>query len=126
MHRLFQISLLMALFLTSLGFAAPVQAAAFCLRLPGGQPQCLYDDATECRRRAEQLFGLCTANPDILTIIPSNGKYCVVSSGHSVQCAYPDRGSCDREAKRSNSVCIDSTQQQEQPDPHRETPNRPY
>lgn len=102
------------------------QAGAFCLKPPGQQPQCLYDDAGECRRRAAQLNGVCTANPDVLTITATNGQFCLVTTGGATLCAYLDRGSCDREAVRKNGVCIDSTVQGVQPDLHRELPGRQY
>jgi hypothetical protein len=112
-----------------LGVAAPcsAQAATFCLRQQGGQPQCLYDDAAECRRRAGQINGLCTVNPDIMPVLPTNGKICLITSGLAVSCLYIDRGSCEKEAQRKkDAVCVDSTQQGVQTDPHRENPARQY
>jgi hypothetical protein len=106
--------------------AAPAAAATFCLRQQGGQPDCLYEDASECRRRAFQINGLCSVNPDILLINPTNGKYCLVTSGRAVLCHYTDRDSCEQAAQRQSAVCIDSTQQGAQPDPHREVPGRQY
>lgn len=117
------------LLLCCAGFMAPslAHAATFCLRQQGGQPQCLYDDAAECRRRAAQINGLCTVNPDMIPILPTNGKICLVSSGLAVSCVYIDRGSCEKEAqRRKDSVCVDSTQQGVQTDPHRENPARQY
>lgn len=114
---------LVLLLLVSAGTA---HAGAFCLKPPGQQPQCLYDDAGECRRRAAQLNGVCTANPDVLTITATNGQFCLVTTGGATLCAYLDRASCDREAVRKNGVCIDSTVQGVQPDLHRELPGRQY
>ncbi len=118
-----------ALSLLALGFmlAAPAaEAGSFCLKLQGQQPQCLYDDAAECRRRANQLNGLCTANPDMLTITATNGQFCLVASAGGVICAWQDRASCDKEAEKKNGVCIDSTVQGVQPDLHRDMPGRLY
>ncbi len=109
-------------------FLAPTlsHAGAFCVRPQGQQPQCLYDDAGECRRRAAQLSGVCTANPDVLTITATNGQFCLVTTGGAMLCAYLDRASCEKEADRKNGVCIDSTVQGVQPDLHRDMPGRLY
>ena len=106
--------------------AAPAAAGTFCLKLRGEQPQCFYDDAGDCRRRAAQLNGLCTVNPDMLTITATNGQFCLVTSTRAIMCDYPDRGSCEQEARRHNGACIDSTVQGIQPNLHREDPNLPY
>lgn len=101
-------------------------AGAFCVKAQGQQPQCLYDDAGECRRRAVQLNGLCTANPDVLTVTATNGQFCLVTTGGAMLCAYLDRASCDKEAVKKNGVCIDSTVGGVQPDLHRDMPGRLY
>lgn len=102
-------------------------AATFCLKIQGVlQPECIYDDAGECRARAAQINGLCTVNPDKMTITATNGQFCLITSGGAVLCSYLDRASCNKDALKQNGVCVDSTVAGAQPDLHRNMPGRLY
>ena len=114
------------LFLFCTSFATIVQAAPFCVQVQGITPQCHYYDTAECRQRAIELNGLCTANDKELTIRAGNAPYCLVDNSRSANCTYPDRRTCDRDASRNGGVCLDTTPLGVAGDPYRQEPGHNY
>ena len=107
-------------------YTQPAMGAPFCITSQTIKPQCDYTDAAECRQRADQIKGLCVANPKELTIRRGTGKYCLVDSGRVPHCIYSDRTSCDNEAVRHGAVCIESVQPMVQEPLYQRDPNRKY
>ncbi|HVY13908.1 MAG TPA: hypothetical protein VHB27_01675 [Rhodopila sp.] len=87
---------------------AVAQAAPFCIKSQILPPQCIYQDAQQCAKEAQRQGGVCSANPDELTLTPGNGKYCMVTSTHASLCAYGDRATCARDAASQGGVCTDA------------------
>jgi hypothetical protein len=114
------------IFLIALLMPQLASASTFCVRQQGGVPQCLYEDAADCRRRATEINGLCSVNPRLVSITATGGRYCVVTSERATECYYPERAACETEARRKGAVCIDSAAVPAQPDPHGEDPERRY
>jgi hypothetical protein len=110
-----------------LGAAHSAAAAPFCVQITGIAPECLYDDAALCRLRANQLKGLCVANPDELRIVTGNQRYCLVSGDRASLCQYADRQTCERDAAREGqAACIDNVPAGGPGDPFRTEPARRY
>lgn len=115
--------LLLVVFLPGLAFAAP-----FCVTTQGLTPDCIYDDTTSCRARANQVRGVCTVNASEILTSYGQEKYCLVDSSRVPQCIYIDRSSCES-AANSGSVCVNNSFQnvnEIQPDPYQNDPNRNY
>ena len=109
------------------GCYSPVlEAAPFCAEAQGLPKECNYYDATECRKRAAQLNGVCTANPAELQLQPGTGKYCLVDSSRISMCRYADRTTCENDAARQGAVCIEFPSRDVQPNPYRLDPNSKY
>jgi hypothetical protein len=85
--------------------AGPAFAAPFCVESEALPPQCNYYDAAQCQTDAARQGGICSANPQQLTLQPGIGQYCVTNSYGVSSCVYPDRGSCTDEAARENAAC---------------------
>jgi len=107
-------------------FASGVHAAPFCVSQQGLNPECIYTDAIECRKRAAQMNGLCYANPAELNLQPGIGKYCVVYSDHTSSCIYTDRTSCDNDAVRNGGLCVEAPNSNVQQDPYSKDRNTTY
>lgn len=107
-------------------YVAPVLASPFCVSVQGIAPQCIYDDVTQCRQRAQQLNGLCTPNAAEVRLQPGVGKYCLVYSNHASMCNYSDRSTCDADAQRNGAVCMDFPSSEVQENPYRKDPNSKY
>lgn len=117
--------LLVLMFVSTL--PASAWAAPFCVQSQGVPPQCDYYDAAQCRTRANELNGFCTANRSELVITSGgNNKYCLVLSSRHTQCLYADRNTCENDASAANGVCIEKTSQMVQEDPYRYDVNRTY
>lgn len=108
------------------GLPAAGWAAPFCVQGQGMTPQCHYVDAVQCRKRAEEIRGLCVANPEELILSRGTGKYCMVDSSKNSMCSYVDRTSCAIDALRNQGVCLENTASTVQPDPYASDPNRKY
>lgn len=104
-------------------YAQALQAAPFCVQVQGIPPECIYDDAVQCRKRAAELGGLCAPNAAEITIPAGTGRYCIVDSNRIVQCNYVDRTSCNNDAVRGGGACMEAPNQGVQPDPYRQDPN---
>lgn len=87
------------------GAAGPALAAPFCIENQAMTPQCNYYDAAECQNDAARQGGVCSANPQQLTLQPGIGQFCLATSGGASFCIYPDRGSCMAEAARQHGAC---------------------
>jgi hypothetical protein len=90
------------------GSAGPAFAAPFCIENQALPPQCNYFDAAQCQNDAARQGGVCSANPQQLTLQPGIGQFCVVTSYGTSACIYPDRGSCMAEAARQHAACTDA------------------
>lgn len=109
------------------GFIAQgANASPFCVSQQGLNPECIYDDAVECRKRAEQMNGLCYANPIELHLQPGVGNFCVVYSNLTSSCIYSDRTSCNNDAVRNGGVCVEAPSGTIQPDPYSKDRNTNY
>lgn len=89
---------------------AGARAGLFCVYAAAITPQCFYDDPALCRQRADQLSGVCMANPKEITMPVGYENYCLVYSSRTVECIYADFASCNRAAARSNAACVNNTQ----------------
>lgn len=85
--------------------ACPALAAPFCVESQALPPECNYYDASQCQTDAARQGGICSANPQQLTLQPGIGQYCVTNSYGVSSCIYPDRGSCTAEATREHAAC---------------------
>ena len=63
------------------GSAGPALAAPFCIESQALPPQCNYFDAAQCQSDAARQGGVCSANPQQLTLQPGIGQFCLVNSG---------------------------------------------
>ena len=87
--------------------AAPAGAAPFCVTTASLPPQCLYVDPGNCRTRAAELHGVCTANPFEVPLTAGFGPYCVVDASRYTFCVYQDLASCSQAANRQRgSICV--------------------
>jgi hypothetical protein len=95
-----------------LGLAAPVTALAapFCVRNQMLAPQCIYYDASECQRDAQQQGGVCGVNPSEFPLQAGAGQYCLVTSTRASLCVYTDRNTCTADAIRQHGACTDTVQ----------------
>lgn len=93
-------------------------AAPFCASKQGIAAECYYVDANECRKRAREINGECTANSHELTIKRGFGAFCLVNSNKTVACDYADRTSCEGQATANGGVCITA------PKPERKKPTQ--
>lgn len=93
-----------------LGLAAPIgaQAAPFCVRNEMLAPQCIYYDASECQRDAQQQGGVCSVNPSEFPVQAGTGQYCLVTSTRASLCVYTDRNTCTVDALRQHGACTDT------------------
>lgn len=89
-------------------FAAPRPSlgAPFCVQSQSVPPQCIYVDAASCAKRAGQLGGSCTANPNELQITSGFTEYCVLDNTRIAQCIYSSLDSCSAEASRRHGICV--------------------
>jgi hypothetical protein len=83
-------------------------AAPFCASKKGIAPECYYVDANECRKRAREINGECTANNRELIIKRGFGRFCLVNSNKTTACDYADRASCEGQASANGGVCIEA------------------
>jgi hypothetical protein len=90
------------------GTAGPALAAPFCIENQSLPPQCNYYDAAQCQSDAARQGGVCSANPQQLSLQPGIGQYCLATSSGVSSCIYPDRGSCMAEAARQNAACTEA------------------
>lgn len=90
------------------GIASPALAAPFCIQSQSLPPQCNYYDAHECQKDAGKQGGVCSVNPQQMTLQPGVGQYCIVTSGGASICEYADRGTCQAEAERQNGACTEA------------------
>jgi hypothetical protein len=92
-----------------LSLAAPVSAIAapFCVRNQMLAPQCIYYDASECQRDAQQQGGVCSVNPSEFPVQAGSGQYCLVTSTRASLCVYSDRNTCTADALRQHGACTD-------------------
>ncbi len=104
----------------------PVNAAPFCVAIQGVPPECLYFDTNECKKRANELSGVCTVNPADFVLSKGDGRFCLVNSMRLSQCIYPDRATCDNAAGTANGICVDNTKVGVQPNPFANNPNQRY
>ena len=107
-------------------YASPAAASPFCVQVQGIEPECIYDDVVLCRQRADQLSGMCIANPKEFKTIPGIGKFCLVDSNRISQCNYNDRSSCSTDAARAGGVCIDATGSTLDQNPYQKDPDVNY
>ncbi len=107
-------------------YAPSLYAAPFCVEVQGLPKECNYYDAIQCRNRAAQAAGVCTANAAELQLQPGTGKYCLVDSNRVSMCRYADRTSCENDAIRQGAVCIEFPSGDVQPNPYRLEPNSKY
>ena len=103
-HRLLQASLL--------SLPVPAIAAPFCVSTETFT-ECTYNDASLCTKRANQLNGYCTVNPNeagrvgAVSLPPSIGSYCLVTAGGGAAlCIYVDEANCMRDAAQQGGGCI--------------------
>lgn len=92
--------------LITTGWSAGAHAAPFCISNQSVPPQCMYYDAAQCEKEAALQGGVCSANPQRLTLRPGIGQFCVVTSSLISLCVYSDRGSCIAEAARQHGTCV--------------------
>jgi hypothetical protein len=85
--------------------AGSALAAPFCIENQALPPQCNYYDAAECQADAARQGGVCSANPQQLTLQSGIGQYCLATSYGASLCIYPDRGSCMADAVRQHGAC---------------------
>ena len=90
------------------GTAGPALAAPFCIENQAMPPQCNYYDAAQCQSDAARQGGVCSANPQQLSLQPGIGQYCLATSSGVSSCIYPDRGSCMAEAARQHAACTEA------------------
>ena len=86
--------------------APPALAAPFCIQSQALPPQCNYYDASECQNDAIRQGGVCSANPQELTLQSGIGQYCLTTSDGVSLCVYPDRGTCMADAARQHGACV--------------------
>ena len=89
-------------------FPETVGASPFCVSIQGIPSQCIYADGRQCQIRAQQLGGVCSANPAEVKGTPGPGQFCLVVQNSASICAYPDRTSCEVEAARKHTACIEA------------------
>lgn len=107
--------------------ATPSLAAPFCVRTQELPPQCEFVDPVQCRHRAEELHGLCTANPAELVIRSGETEpYCLVLSSRTAECIYADRSSCEQDAAPAGGVCIEHSELNVPVNPYLHDVNRKY
>lgn len=107
-------------------FTCSADASPFCAAVPGLPRECIYVDTRECSKRAGQLGGACEINPDEIDLPVGIGKYCLINSSRVIQCIFPDRVSCASSAGSDGGICVDSSPEDNQPDPFHEDKNRTY
>lgn len=105
--------------LAVLGAPASGHAALYCVEAIGITPQCLYDDARQCRQQAQLASGTCMANPAAITATIGGERFCVVGFNGLARCIFMDVSNCQKEALLDNSVCMRNTQQQNEKNPYR-------
>jgi len=85
--------------------AAPI----FCVKAPGVQPQCIYNDARQCIKKANRMSeGFCDINEDEVELPESSGYFCLVTSTRYIQCPYTSYKSCVQDIKSKNGICVAS------------------
>jgi hypothetical protein len=95
--------LLLGILLPATGHAAP-----FCLQSQTLPPQCIYHDAALCAKDAARQGGECSGNKKELRLVPSVGKYCVVTSQKASLCIYASLDSCQKVAHAQGAACMES------------------
>ncbi len=95
-------------------------AAPFCLQSQVIPPQCIYDDASDCRRDAGRQGAFCVVNPEEISVNPGVGEYCVVTSTRVSSCVFQSSSDCAREAAHQRGVCVQAPPPAaaNTPDPH--------
>lgn len=96
----------------------PALAEPFCVEAYGIPKECYYSDPEECRKRAAQMAGICTVNPDLFSFPEGEGSYCLVVAAGVVHCLYSDARSCESEAARNKGICVRN--------PNRRAPSDPF
>jgi hypothetical protein len=81
------------------------EAAPFCMSVLGMQPQCIYQDADNCRRDSLRQGGTCVPNPDETRLGYGSGQYCMMTAQGASVCAYLEFASCDLDARRQHGTC---------------------
>ena len=89
----------------------PAMASPFCVTVQGLPDQCIFADGASCQRRADQLHGVCVANPAEVTPVPGPGQFCLVIGNQAMQCVYADRASCQADAARRHTACVQTAGQ---------------
>ncbi len=88
-------------------FVPAARAALFCAQSAGGTPECVFDDARACRKRAVEMGGSCTVNREaLLDVGVGASPVCLVYGPTVVQCVYNDFTTCNRAAVRNNAACV--------------------
>ena len=104
-----------------------VVAAPFCTQITGIAPECIYYDADQCRRRANELKAICLANPAEFHLVTGNERYCLVGGDRAALCIYADRQTCEAEAVHAGqALCLDNIPSGEPQDAFRTEPSRRY
>lgn len=88
----------------------PAFAAPYCVENQSLPPQCIYADPSECQAAAQKQGGVCSANPQQLSLQQGIGQYCVVTAGGASNCSYADRSTCMAEAQREQGACTTAPQ----------------
>ncbi len=100
--KLFILSLTVLL---GLAVNLPVSAAPFCVSSHGLTSECLYYDADQCRRRAQESSGLCSVNRAEVKFPRGAGTVCLIGIGGIAECIYPDVEACEKTAKKNKAIC---------------------
>lgn len=88
--------------------ASPAVAAPFCIQSEAVPPQCNYYDAHQCQQEAARQGGICSVNPQQLTLQPGIGQYCMVTSEGVSLCNYADMSTCQKAAARQDAACTEA------------------
>ena len=93
--------------IAAIGLIAPgAWAAPYCVQSRTIPPQCIYVDANECSKRAQQMQGSCSVNPNEIKISSAVSAYCVTDSTRNLQCGFASYDSCSSEASRRHGFCV--------------------
>lgn len=110
-RRLSTVEMMAGLLLAATLPAPSALAAPFCMQTQSIPPQCIYFDASNCRRDAQRQQGFCVVNPQEVTLAPGTGAYCLIGSGGAASCDFQDIRDCSREAAHQNAVCVQAPPQ---------------
>jgi hypothetical protein len=90
------------------GLATPALAAPYCIQNQSLPPQCIYNDPGQCQADANKQGGVCSANPQQVTLNAGIGQYCLVTGTGVSRCVYPDRSTCLSDATRERGACTEA------------------